>query len=47
MYYRKTKDGKGAAEETWRVVIRTLEEKERIMESCHAGVGGIFNSIHY
>ena len=29
LYYRKTKDGKGGAEEPLRVVIRTAEEKER------------------
>ena len=47
LHYRKSKNGKGGDAEPWRVVIRTEEEKKRILESCHAGVGGIHSLLTF
>ena len=37
LYYKRAV---GCEDEQWRVCIGTNEEKEKIMESCHAGVEG-------
>ena len=39
LYYRKVTKQKDA-ENTWRICVRTEEEKKQIMESCHGGVEG-------
>ena len=48
LYYRtssaKQDESKENEHEGWRVCVQTKEERERIMESCHAGVGGLQKS---
>ena len=39
LYYRKAADT--SSEASWRISVRTEEDRHRIMESCHAGVEGI------
>ena len=47
LYYRtssagKQNESKAANEDRdWRVCVQTQAERERVMESCHAGVGGL------
>ena len=35
LYYKKASD-----ESDWKICIRSTDEKRKIMESCHAGIGG-------
>ena len=35
LYYKKARG------EEWKICVRSEDEKKRIMESCHAGVGGM------
>ena len=49
LYYRtssaKQEESKKENEDGgWRVCVQTKEERERIMESCHAGVGGLWKA---
>ena len=37
LYHRKSSD---SSQDDWRVCVRSDEEKLRILELCHAGVGG-------
>ena len=36
LYYKKA-----GGESEWKICVRSEDEKKRIMESCHAGVGGM------
>ncbi|KAL5496713.1 hypothetical protein EMCRGX_G013057 [Ephydatia muelleri] len=40
LHYRKNITCEGKDDALWRVCVRSDEEKERILESCHAGVAG-------
>eukprot|EP00731_Ephydatia_muelleri_P003205 Em0001g3205a len=45
LHYRKNITCEGKDDALWRVCVRSDEEKERILESCHAGVA--VSSHHY
>ncbi len=34
-------EGEEAETATWKVCVRTEAEKKRVLESCHAGLGGM------
>ena len=40
LYYRPAGGEGDASGELWRIAVKTEDEKQRILESCHAGVGG-------
>ena len=44
LHYRKNITCEGKDDALWRVCVRSDEEKERILESCHAGVAGLLQS---
>ena len=41
LYYRRARSA-GVTGEAWRICVRTAAERQRILDSCHAGVEGIF-----
>ena len=45
MYQSRNRNS--TSEETWRICVRTVKEKIRVLRSCHAGMEGIIVSINY
>ncbi len=43
LYYSKTTSG----ERNWRVVVKTVAEKKRILEACHSDEQGRIYVVHY
>ena len=46
LHYRKN-GGSEKEEDHWRICIRSVEEKGRILESCHSGVAGMISCQMY
>ena len=47
LYYKKALSAEDSEEQSeWKICVRSKEEKQKIMESCHAGVGGTCAWIH-
>ena len=48
LYYKRAVNGNKSRkeEENWRICVRTEEEKQRILESCHAGAEGVVANMH-
>ena len=40
LYYRKA-----GAESDWKICVRSEDETRKIMESCHAGIGGKYSRL--
>ena len=47
LYYKKALSAKESEDQSeWKICVRSNEEKQKIMESCHAGVGGMYGWMH-
>ena len=48
LYYKRAVNGNKSRkeEENWRICVRTEEEKQRNLESCHAGAEGVVANMH-
>ena len=46
LHYRKN-GGSEKEEDHWRICVRSVEEKGRILESCHSGVAGMISCQMY
>ena len=40
LFYSAISSTNTTKERTWKLVIKTEEERQRILESCHSGIGG-------
>ena len=42
LYYKKAND-----ESDWKSCVRSMDKTKKIIESCHAGVGGMYHNSIY